>query len=367
MAIITLKLNEIRTDGGTQSRATLSMFTIEEYAQAMRNGDHFPAIIAFKDKDEDGVYYLADGFHRHAAAVTAGLEEINCDVRSGDRRDAILYSASANATHGQRRTREDVKRAIGMMLMDSVWGRWANNAIAKHVNCDPKTVAARRAELEAAGEIEPLDVRITSDGRMMDTSRIGDGSTEAPTASMLDANPSMHPSIPEDDELAVVEPEPVAMPASKPISSIVNFQPAPRDENHPIPAAPVLASVQAVAPKLAPASQAVPTLTPAPAAPTPLPTLTPVLTPVSKAIDTSDPKAALKRQQSIASLAQALNAEAQRELHELRNKLDADGIYIDATANSTSFVSAARMLLVSESIVMQARFLESQVEVVDGE
>ena len=360
MAIIMLELKEIRTDGGTQSRATLNMFTIEEYAQAMRNGDHFPAIIAFKDKE--GVYYLADGFHRHAAAVTAGLEEINCDVRAGDRRDAILYSASANATHGQRRTREDVNRAIGMMLKDADWGRWTNSAIAKHINCDHKTVAARRAELEKAGEIEPLDVRITSDGRTMDTSKIGDGPQELPTTSMLDENPSMHPSMPDDDELAVVEPEPAPIanpaPASKAISSLVTLSPAPapRVENHPIPSStPIL---QAVAPK----PTLTPTLTPAVA---PTPALTPILTPMPKTIDTTDPKAALKHKQSLASLAQAMNAEAQRDLHELRTKLEDDGIYIDATTNQASFENAARMLLANDNIVMQARFLESQVVVTE--
>lgn len=356
MAIITLKLTDIRTDGGTQSRVNLNMFTIEDYAQAMRNGDHFPAIIAFKGKDN--VYYLADGFHRHAAAVTAGLETINCDVRVGERRDAMLLSASANATHGQRRTREDVNRAIGMMLRDSEWGRWTNSAIAKHINCDPKTVAARRAELEKAGEIAPLEVRVTADGRTMDTSKIGDGPQELPTRSMLDTDPSMHPSIPADDELAVVEAVPAPMPAPKAIPSIVNFQPAPtRTESHPVPnSAPVL---------LAAAVKAAPVLTPAPtlvpAAPAALPTLTPVL----KAVDLNDPKAALKRTVALASLVQAMNTEAQRAVHDVRTQLDADGLFLDATANLARFENAARLLLANDSIVMQARFLESQVVVIE--
>ncbi len=359
----TLKLSDIRTDGGTQSRVNLNMFTIEDYAAAMRSGAQFPPIVVFRSKDE--VYYLADGFHRHAAAVTAGLEEINCDVLAGERRDAILFSASANATHGQRRTREDVNRAIGMMLKDSDWGRWTNSAIAKHVNCDHKTVAARRTELEKAGEIEPLEVRVAADGRLMNTSKIGDGAQELPTSSMLDASPSIHASMPDDDELAVVEPEPTTAPATKPpIASIVNFQPAPpRTDSHPTPSAAPASLAAAVKPT--PAPQLVPTLTPAPVAP--LPTLTPILTPMPKAVDTSDPKAALKNKQALASLAKALNAEAQRELHELRTKLEDEGIYIDATANQASFANAARLLLANESIVMQARFLESQVVVTDGE
>jgi len=353
----TLKLATIRTDGGTQSRVNLNMFTIEDYAQAMRNGAQFPPIVVFKS--EEKVYYLADGFHRHAAAVTAGFEEIECDVRDGDRRAAILYSVSANATHGQRRTREDVNRAIGMMLRDSVWGNLTNNAIAKHINCDPKTVAARRAELEKAGEIEPLEVRVAADGRMMDISKIGDGPQELPTKSMLDEKPSMHPSIPDDDELAVVEAAPSPMPAPKAIPSIVNFQPAPtRTESHPIPAAP--------------APKPVPTLTPS--APPPLPALTPVapapmltLTPIPSAAAT-DPRQALLLAEATAALVQAMAVEAQRLAHEaLATYERTTKNYIDVAVDKAKFEDAAKLAVHAPGIKNQAGFLLGAITIVEDD
>ena len=339
-----LKLANIRTDGGTQSRVNLNMFTIEDYAQAMRSGAQFPPIIVYKG-DDDVIYLGA----------------------------AILYSVSANATHGQRRTREDVNRAIGMMLRDSVWGNLTNNAIAKHINCDPKTVAARRSELEKAGEIEPLDVRVAADGRLMDTSKIGDGSQELPTASMLDANPSMHPSIPADDELATIGPAPTANPSSKPIPSIVNFQPAPtRTESQGVAdSAPALL---AAAVKAAPAPvAAVPA--PAPVAPTPLPALTPVapaapapiltLTPISSAAPT-DPRQALLLAEATAALVQAMAVEAQRLAHEaLEYYKETTKHYIDLAVDKSKFEDAARLAVHAPGIKNQAGFLLGAVTIVE--
>jgi hypothetical protein len=50
------------------------------------------------------------------------------DVRQGTLRDAILYSCSANAAHGMRRTNADKRRAVLRLLEDPEWNangiRW---------------------------------------------------------------------------------------------------------------------------------------------------------------------------------------------------------------------------------------------------
>jgi uncharacterized ParB-like nuclease family protein len=112
---ITLSVAAIRTDGGTQPRSTILRDVVEEYAAAMADGAKFPAITVFYDGAE---YWLADGFHRLAATDTAGREKINCDVRQGTRRDAVLHSVGANAAHGMRRTNDDKRRAVRVMLED---------------------------------------------------------------------------------------------------------------------------------------------------------------------------------------------------------------------------------------------------------
>jgi hypothetical protein len=101
---------------------------VEEYAAAMADGAKFPAITVFYDGAE---YWLADGFHRMAATEAAGREKINCDVRQGTRRDAVLHSVGANAAHGMRRTNEDKRRAVRVLLEDAEWSRKPDNEIAK--------------------------------------------------------------------------------------------------------------------------------------------------------------------------------------------------------------------------------------------
>ena len=41
-------------------------------------------------------------------------------MRQGDRRDAILHSVGANATHGLRRTNADKRRAVSILLQDEL-------------------------------------------------------------------------------------------------------------------------------------------------------------------------------------------------------------------------------------------------------
>lgn len=118
----------IRTDGGTQPRATINQLTVAEYAENMRSGDRFPPVLVFWD---GGDYWLADGFHRLLAAQSLELPAIAVNIRRGTRRDAILYSVGANAHHGLRRSHTDKRRAVLMLLQDGEWSRYSNNRIAK--------------------------------------------------------------------------------------------------------------------------------------------------------------------------------------------------------------------------------------------
>jgi hypothetical protein len=116
----TVAIPSIRTDGGTQPRSMILRDVVEEYAVAMADGAIFPPIIAFYDGTH---YWLADGFHRLAAAEAAGRAVIACEVRQGTRRDAVLHSVGANAAHGMRRTNDDKRRAVRVLLEDAEWGR----------------------------------------------------------------------------------------------------------------------------------------------------------------------------------------------------------------------------------------------------
>src|SRR3990167_2611600 len=45
-----MAISKIRPDGGTQTRAGLTQETIDEYAEAMREGGEFPPVVVFHDK-----------------------------------------------------------------------------------------------------------------------------------------------------------------------------------------------------------------------------------------------------------------------------------------------------------------------------
>ena len=134
----------IRTDGGTQTRAALDERTVADYAEKMRAGEVFPPVVAFYDGTD---YWLADGFHRHAATLRAELVEIAADVRQGTMRDAVLYSVGANAKHGLRRTDADKRRAVETLLSDPEWSLWSNREIARRCDVTHTFVGNVREEL----------------------------------------------------------------------------------------------------------------------------------------------------------------------------------------------------------------------------
>lgn len=137
-------LQQIRIDGGTQSRVSINETVVAEYADAMVDGAVLPAVVVFHDGAD---YWLADGFHRYHAHRRIGAVEIDADAHQGTKRDALLYAYGANQTHGLRRTNEDKRKAVDGMLSEVP--EWSDSRIAKHVGVSHPTVAARRAILKS--------------------------------------------------------------------------------------------------------------------------------------------------------------------------------------------------------------------------
>lgn len=163
----TLPLSQIRTDGGTQTRAALNPETVRDYAEAYNRGEQLPPVIVFYDGAD---YWLADGFHRVTAIIDGDQDnswnEIEADVRQGTRRDAILFSVAANATHGLPRSKEDKTRAVEKLLLDDEWVTWSNREIARRTKTHHVLVGDVRRRLEETGEIEPVTTRtVIRDGQ----------------------------------------------------------------------------------------------------------------------------------------------------------------------------------------------------------
>ncbi len=166
-------LSRVRTDGGTQPRASLDEATLTEYSERMAldasgglvvdpEGRAWEEIVVFDDGES---LWLADGFHRVESARRAGLEGIQARVEAGGLREAIRYSLGVNATHGKRRTRADKRRALERALRDEEWAQWADARVARMCKVTQPFVTKVRAELERDGEVAFQPVLYAADGR----------------------------------------------------------------------------------------------------------------------------------------------------------------------------------------------------------
>lgn len=135
-------LDQIKADHSVQSREKMSVPDQKDFTEAMLAGDEFPAITLYFD---GRYYWLADGFHRVAAAMKARevdpkIASLKAVVHQGGKRDAMLFSAGANKKFSIKRTPEDINRAIRMVLRDKDGFMWPLSQIATHCGVAKATV-----------------------------------------------------------------------------------------------------------------------------------------------------------------------------------------------------------------------------------
>lgn len=157
-----LPLAEISIDGGTQARAEINMATVAEYADALSEGETLPPALVFFDGAK---HHLADGFHRFHANAKIGAVSMECEIRTGTRRDAVLFSVGANDSHGLRRCSADKQKSVMTLLADPEWSKWSDRAIAKECKVDGKTVAAQRRAICGNSADEPTARTVERNGK----------------------------------------------------------------------------------------------------------------------------------------------------------------------------------------------------------
>lgn len=145
-----LEISKLITTAGTQQRTEMNLLHILTLADALKEkGDLDPIEVI---ETLEGELIPIDGFHRIQAYLNCDRQSIPAKVRLGTKEDAILASCAANAEHlALPRTREDKRKAVETILLNPVWSGWSDNAIAKQVNVNDKTVAAIRKNLPIFG------------------------------------------------------------------------------------------------------------------------------------------------------------------------------------------------------------------------
>jgi len=113
--IRTMPVDHIQENPRAQVRARTNPWTVKEYAEAMQNGAVFPPIIVFQEAGCE-TYVVADGHHRLKAAVSAGLPEIEVDLREGDETAALEFALQSNAEHGLRLNADDRRHMVSQLM-----------------------------------------------------------------------------------------------------------------------------------------------------------------------------------------------------------------------------------------------------------
>lgn len=141
------EVREIPVDGvvtGAQARVEYNPETIERYREPSKKG-RMPPVIVFREPGTE-IYHLGDGHYRLEAHRAEGLRTIKAEVRTGTRRDAVLFAVGANEEHGEPRRPKDKVKAVQIVLADDEWKNASDRWVADVCKVSHTFVAKVRSE-----------------------------------------------------------------------------------------------------------------------------------------------------------------------------------------------------------------------------
>jgi hypothetical protein len=151
-------LDDLVLDPNLNLRDRLDDFTVERYADSW---DRLPPITVYKVDDR---LLVADGFHRHAAAVMLGKRTIRAEIIDGTITDALDFVSSVNLFHGLPLTRAERRRAVEVKL--KLHHDWSDRRMAEELAVSRELVAKIRRQLVESHQIPNLPGRVGADGKL---------------------------------------------------------------------------------------------------------------------------------------------------------------------------------------------------------
>jgi ParB-like chromosome segregation protein Spo0J len=161
MNIREVPLDDLVLDPTLNLRDRLDDFTVERYADSW---ERLPPITVF---DIDDQLLIADGFHRHAAAVMMGKRTIPAEIRVGTMTEALDFVASVNLFHGLPLTRAERRRAVELKL--KLHPDWSDRRMAQELAVSRELVLKIRKQLIESRQIPNLPGRVGADGKLYTT------------------------------------------------------------------------------------------------------------------------------------------------------------------------------------------------------
>ena len=170
MKIREIPLDDLVLDPNLNLRDRLDDFTVERYADSW---DRLPPITVYKIDDR---LLVADGFHRHAAAVMLGKRTIRAEIIEGTFTDALDFVASVNLFHGLPLTRAERRRAVEVKL--KLHHDWSDRRMAEELAVSRELVAKIRRQLIESRQIPNLPGRVGADGKLYTSAGLPKDSNE---------------------------------------------------------------------------------------------------------------------------------------------------------------------------------------------
>ena len=160
--LMNIELSSIEMDTSIQCRASIDMGVVNEYADRMTEGDKFPPVVLFGSKSK---CWIADGWHRIMAAQALSFIDIEADLRTGGRAEALKHALGSNAIHGKQRSNADKRRCVEIALRE--FSGLTNEVIAEMCAVSPMTIA----RVDSTSNIVRPEKRIGRDGKQYPATR----------------------------------------------------------------------------------------------------------------------------------------------------------------------------------------------------
>ena len=120
---------------------------VDQYAMAMRRGEKFPPLIAYRTSEKATTFILISGNHRLAGAKKAGVKSLPTYVLASDTKPELilLLTVEANATHGAEIPLEwRIKQAVNLMSVG-----WKQDESCAAAQISPTALHTYKKALEA--------------------------------------------------------------------------------------------------------------------------------------------------------------------------------------------------------------------------